>query len=124
MAMKTLPCHISTPVTDSGSNCEIAVIGAGVIGVTTAHWMSKLYDCSVVKLDKDNDAVLPTSLRNTGPVHRPCYLNPVKKRPLARSPGLPYHPWTQLASKFGLPWDEINTPKVAPKERLVASLEN
>jgi len=103
--------------------CDIAVIGGGVLGVTMAFWVSELYECSVVVLDRAEDVALHTTLRNTGLVHRPYYLDPVKKRLFARSAERSYHLWKKLASRFNLPWNEVGTLMVATGERQTTALE-
>lgn len=41
--------------------CDIAVVGGGVLGVTTAYWLSELYEWSVVMPAKGDDAVPASS---------------------------------------------------------------
>lgn len=91
--------------------------------MTTAYWLSGLYDCSIVIVDKDSGPALHTTLRNTGVAHRPYYLDPQRKRMFAISAGRSYRMWMKLASEFGLPWKEVGTLMVATEEEQVRTLE-
>jgi len=105
-------------------DCDIAIVGAGVVGVTTAYWLSELYDCSVALIEKDADVAQQTTSRNTGLTHRPYYLNPDKKRVFARSAEKSYHMWRKLALQFDLPWKEFGTLMVATEEGQIKTLED
>ena len=95
---------------------DIAIVGAGILGVTTAFWISQLYDCTVAILDQAGEVAFHTSSRNTGVIHRPFYLNPKTKRVFAFSAERSYPLWKELARSYGLPWKEIGTIEVAYRE--------
>jgi L-2-hydroxyglutarate oxidase len=102
---------------------DILVVGAGVLGVTVAYWLSNLYDCRIALADTAQVAGVHTSSRNTGVIHRPFYLDPKKKRVFARTSLLSLPMWRQLAESSGLPWKPIGTYNVALEEREVKTLE-
>jgi (S)-2-hydroxyglutarate dehydrogenase len=95
------------------SRYDIAIIGAGILGVTIAYWISKISKHSVVIIDKEREVAFHTSSRNTGVVHRPFYLNPQKKRLFASAAQESYFLWEKLAAAYHLPWAPIGTLEVA-----------
>jgi L-2-hydroxyglutarate oxidase LhgO len=62
-----------------GLKCDVAAIGAGVLGVTTACRLSQLYDCSLVLLKKEEDVTIHTTHRNAGLVHRRYHPDPERR---------------------------------------------
>ena len=102
---------------------DIVVIGAGILGVTLSYWLSSLFECRIALLDNAQVAAAHTSTRNTGVIHRPFYLDPVKKRIFARTSFISHPMWQSLAKKEGLPWRPIGTFNVAAEEREVSTLE-
>ncbi|MDV3243558.1 MAG: FAD-dependent oxidoreductase [Nitrososphaerales archaeon] len=103
--------------------CDIAVVGGGVLGVTTAYWLNALYECSIALLDKENQICQHTTMRNTGIVHRPYYLDPDRKRVFALSAEESYPLWKDIASRFDLPWAQVGTLMVATEERQNKTLQ-
>ncbi|MCL4355611.1 MAG: FAD-dependent oxidoreductase [Nitrososphaerota archaeon] len=75
------------------SDCDVLVVGAGILGVATACWLSGLYDCRIALIDLARSAGAHTSARNTGVIHRPYYLDPAKKRAFVRTALLPHGLW-------------------------------
>jgi L-2-hydroxyglutarate oxidase len=104
--------------------CDTLVVGGGVLGVAVSHWLSSLYDCSIVLIEKESEVATQTTRRNTGLVHRPYYLNPEKKRLWAWSAEKSFHLWKRLSSKFGLPWNEVGTLMVATEDSQGATLRD
>jgi L-2-hydroxyglutarate oxidase len=109
---------------DSGQKSfDVAIVGAGVLGVTVSYWLSQLYDCSIVLIDQAPEVAFHTSTRNTGVIHRPFYLDPDTKRVFAVSAELSYPLWHDLANRFDLPWWQVGTLEVALNEENVSTLE-
>lgn len=102
---------------------DVLVVGAGVLGVTLAYWVSSLYDCSVCLVDLSPTAGAHTSSRNTGVIHRPFYLDPRKKRVFARTSLVSHGMWEELAKGSGLPWRPIGTFNVAVRDAEARTLE-
>ncbi len=92
---------------------DIAIIGGGILGVTTAFWLSKLYECSIALVDKEHEVARHTSARNTGVVHRPFYLNSRTKRVFASAANTSYFMWRDLAQRYNLAWNQVGTLEVA-----------
>ena len=102
---------------------DVLVVGAGVLGVTIAYWLTTLYDCSVAIVDLAESAAMHTSSRNTGVIHRPYYLDPRKKKVFARTSLLSYQMWESLAKASKLPWRPTGTYNIALEEEEVRVLE-
>jgi len=105
------------------SDFDVTIIGAGVLGVTLAYWLSNLYDCTIAIADTAEFAGAHTTSRNTGVIHRPFYLDPRKKRIFARTSLLSHPMWRSLAELAGLPWRPIGTFNVAVDEAEIATVE-
>jgi (S)-2-hydroxyglutarate dehydrogenase len=99
------------------------IIGAGILGVSTAFWLSELYDTSIGVVEKEDTIAKHTSSRNTGVIHRPFYLNPKKKRVFAFSAQKSYFLWQKFASKYGLLWKQHGTIEVAIDDSSLPSLD-
>jgi L-2-hydroxyglutarate oxidase len=110
-------------LSDHGRIYDVAVVGAGVLGVSIAYWLSQLYECSIVLIDQAPKVAFHTSSRNTGVIHRPFYLDPKRKRLFAASAALSYSMWKDAARKFGLPWRQVGTLEVAAQDDEVTTLE-
>jgi len=102
---------------------DVVVVGAGILGVTISYWLSSLFDCRIALLETAQAAAAHTSSRNTGVIHRPFYLDPVKKRVFARTSYISHPMWENLARREGLPWRPIGTFNVAAEEHEVRTLE-
>ena len=101
---------------------DIGIVGAGVLGVTIAYWLSKVSNCSIALIDKESGVAVHTSSRNTGVIHRPFYLSPDKKRIFARAAQKSYFLWQDLAKKYYLPWLEVGTLEVAIQDSQLETL--
>jgi L-2-hydroxyglutarate oxidase len=108
---------------EKSSVADILVVGAGILGVTIAYWLSTLYDCTISMADTAQFAGAHTSSRNTGVIHRPFYLNPGTKRIFARTSLVSHPMWQSLAQGAGLPWRPIGTFNVGLDEAEVRTLE-
>ena len=102
---------------------DIAIIGGGVLGASLYHWITSLREESVILIEKESDVAVHTSSRNTGVIHRPFYLDPSRKRVQARSAGISYSLWKELAHASGSPWLECGTIEVAKSEEDMKALE-
>jgi L-2-hydroxyglutarate oxidase len=96
---------------------DLVIIGGGILGVSLAYWLSTLYRSQkIALLEKEAEVGLHTSSRNTGVLHRPFYLDPVKKKIFARSALLSCPLWHAFAKAKNLPWVEVGTVEVATDE--------
>jgi len=92
---------------------DVAIIGGGILGTSTAFWLADQYDARIVLLEKERDVAEHTSRRNTGVIHRPFYLDPESRRIFARSAQTAYGMWKQYAQAKGLPFKPVGTFEVA-----------
>jgi len=102
---------------------DVVIVGAGVLGVTLAYWLSSLYEGRILLVDRESGVARHTSSRNTGIIHRPFYLNPETKKTFAVSAKLSYPLWRALAAKFNLPWRSVGTLEVALRDNETRILE-
>lgn len=91
----------------------MAIIGGGVLGTALSYWLSSLYDMSVCVVEKEKAVATHASGRNTGVVHSPFYLDPQKKRTIAKASLLSRDLWRDLALEKNVPWKECGTIEVA-----------
>src|SRR5260370_17701496 len=85
--------------------------------------MGDQYEGRVAVLEKEQDVAVHTSRRNTGVVHRPFYLDPVKRRIFARSSQAAYGMWKSYAKERSLPWSPVTTLEVATREEEMKRVE-
>ena len=102
---------------------KIVIIGAGILGLSVAYWICRVYDLSVVIIERESIVAYHASSRNTGVVHRPFYLNPTKKRLFIRSARKSYDFWRDFAKEKSIPWREVGTMEVATSERDIPILK-
>lgn len=95
---------------------DAVIIGAGVLGTSTAYMLSLGFRGSIAVVDKEPRPGEHTSTRNTGVIHRPFYLDPDKKAVFSKSAQDSYPMWKDLATKFGLPWNQAGTLEIATRE--------
>ncbi len=102
---------------------DVVIIGGGILGTTISYWLSVLYDLKICVIEKEKDVAMHTSSRNTGLVHSPFHLDPIKKKVLARCAFLGRNWWEILAKKKNLPWKEVGKLEVALDESQHKTLE-
>jgi L-2-hydroxyglutarate oxidase len=102
---------------------DVAIIGGGILGTSVSYWIGNQYEGRIAVLEKEQDVAVHTSRRNTGVVHRPFYLDPVKRRIFARCSQAAYGMWKSYASERGLPWEPVTTLEVATRPEDVKRIE-
>ena len=102
---------------------DIAIIGAGVLGTTISYWLSTLYDLKICVIDKEHDAAIHSSTRNSGVIHYPFYLNSKVKKNFARAAFLSHGMWKVLAEEKKIPWVQGGTIEIALDEEQHRTLE-
>ena len=102
---------------------DIAIIGAGVLGTTISYWLSTLYDLKICVIDKEHDAAIHSSTRNSGVIHYPFYLNSKVKKNFARAAFLSHGMWKVLAEKKKIPWVQGGTIEIGLDEDQHKTLE-
>ena len=104
-------------------NFDVAIIGGGILGTTISYWISSLYDLKICVIEKESDVAMHASSRNTGVVHSPFYLNPDKKKVLAKSALISYDMWETLAKDRNIPWKKTGVLELALDDEQHKSLE-
>lgn len=94
---------------------DVTIVGGGILGTSVAYWLGNQYRGRIAVLEKEGDVAVHTSRRNTGVVHRPFYLDPVKRRIFAKSSQAAYGMWKTYARQRSLPWSPVTTLEVATR---------
>jgi len=102
---------------------DVVIIGGGILGTSVSYWIGNQYEGRVAVLEKEQDVAVHTSRRNTGVVHRPFYLDPVKRRIFARCSQAAYGMWKSYAKERNLPWDPVTTLEVATRTEDLKRIE-
>ncbi|MEM3799865.1 MAG: FAD-dependent oxidoreductase [Thermoprotei archaeon] len=95
---------------------DVLIIGGGVLGTTLAYWVSQEFDSKIAIIERSRDIALHQSMRNTGVIHRPFYLNPAKKRVWAFSAQVSFKLWKYISVNEGAPWKNTGTIEIAKRE--------
>jgi len=102
-------------------NFDIAIIGGGVVGINMGFWLSELFDCRIVIVDKEPGLAFHQSSRNTCAVHRPVLDDPRTK--IGRIRDRSYYLWHRLAETYRLPWLTLGRLTLAVEEEDVFLVE-
>ncbi len=105
------------------SEYDIVIIGAGILGTSLAYMFSGFSEYRVLLVEREHEAALHSSSRNTGVLHRPFYLDPAKKKVFAKAAQFSYPLWKELSAKYNLPWSQNGTVEVAVREADVETLQ-
>ena len=101
---------------------DLVIIGGGVLSTAISYWLSSLYEARICVIEKDSIAAHASS-RNTGVVHSPFYLDPQKRKTIARAALLSHDLWRDFASAKGISWRQCGTIEVAIDESQHKTLE-
>jgi len=102
---------------------DVTIVGGGILGTSIGYWLARRYAGRIAVVERETQVAVHTSHRNTGVIHRPFYLDPVKRRVFARSSQAAYGMWKTYAADRGLPWTPVSTLEVATSEAQVSVLE-
>lgn len=102
---------------------DVAIIGGGILGTAISYWISNLYDIKTCVIEKESDVAMHASSRNTAVIHSPFYLDPQKKKTLAKSAIISYGMWKKLAKQRNLPWKNVGKLMVALEKGQHKTLE-
>ena len=97
----------------SDKELDIAIAGAGILGTSVAYFLSRFQGLKIGIFDREDSAAKHASSRNTGVIHRPFYIDPVRKPFFAEASSKSYSLWKDFASEFTLPWHQNGTLEVA-----------
>src|SRR5947209_19849320 len=95
---------------------DVTIIGGGILGTSVSYWLANQYEGRIAVIEKEQQVAVHTSKRNTGVVHHPFYLDPVKRRVFARSAQAAYGMWKSYAKERDLPWSPVSTVKAATRD--------
>jgi (S)-2-hydroxyglutarate dehydrogenase len=99
----------------SSRRFDVAIIGAGVVGLNLAYWISEVYNYSVLLVDMEPGVGFHQSMRSTGGVHRPVFLD--SKYAGGKLVEQSYRLWEVMAEKYGLPFKKIGRITLAVDEK-------
>src|SRR5438477_13018283 len=102
---------------------DVVIIGGGILGTSVSYWIGNQYEGRVAVLEREQDAAVHTSRRNTGVVHRPFYLDPVKLRIFARCSQAAYVMWKSYARERNLPLTPVTIIEVSTRPEVLKSIE-
>ena len=102
---------------------DVTIIGGGILGTSVSYWLANQYEGRIAVIEKEQQVAFHTSKRNTGVVHRPFYLDPVKRRVFARSSQAAYGMWKSYAKERVLPWSPVTTLEAATRDADVKRVE-
>src|SRR2546428_5944229 len=72
---------------------DVTIVGGGILGTSFAYWLANRYDGRIAGIEKEPQVAAHTPRRNTGVIHRPFHLEPVRRRVFARSFQAAYGMW-------------------------------
>lgn len=102
---------------------DIVIIGSGILGTGLSYWISMLTNHTVCVIEKENHVAAHASSRNTGVVHSPFYLDPQKKKKIAKAALLSHDLWRDYAKKHHVSWKDTGTIELALDESQHNTLE-
>ncbi len=102
---------------------DVVIIGGGILGTSLSYWISALTDHTVCVIEKENHVAAHASSRNTGVVHSPFYLDPQKKKKIAKAALLSHDLWQDYAQGHHISWKDTGTIELALDESQHRTLE-
>lgn len=102
---------------------DVGVIGGGILGTTISYWLSTVSNLKTCVIEKESSVAQHASGRNTGVIHSPFYLDPQKKKTIARAAMISHDLWKEFAVPRNIPWKECGTLEVALDESQHETLE-
>jgi len=101
---------------------KIGIVGAGVLGISLAYWLSNLTDHEVYLIEKEKTPAYHSTARNTGVIHTPFFIPPEAKE-VTQSWINSYEAWVETASIFHQPAKVNGQLEVAMNEDDIKTLE-
>jgi beta-lactamase superfamily II metal-dependent hydrolase len=95
---------------------DVVIIGGGILGTSISYWISSLTNHTVCVIEKEDHIAAHASSRNTGVVHSPFYLDPQKKKKIAKASLLSHDLWKDYAKKHHISWKDTGTIEIAMDE--------
>lgn len=102
---------------------DVAIIGGGILGTSISYWLSRVTNLKTCVIEKENSVAQHASSRNTGVIHSPFYLDPQKKKTIARAAIISHDLWKEFSIQRNIPWKDCGTLEVALDESQHKTLE-
>lgn len=102
---------------------DITIIGGGILGTTMSFWLSALTNHKICVIEKEDRVAAHASSRNTGVVHSPFYLDPQKKKKIAKAALQSHDLWHDYAKIHNISWQDPGTIEIALEEPQHQTLE-
>ncbi len=102
---------------------DVGIIGGGILGTTISYWLSTVSNLKICVIEKESSVAQHASGRNTGVIHSPFYLDPQKKKTVARAAMMSHDLWKEFSIPRNIPWSECGTLEVALDESQHKTLE-
>ncbi len=95
---------------------DVGIIGGGILGTSISYWLSTVSNLKTCVIEKESGVAQHASGRNTGVIHSPFYLDPQKKKTIARAAMVSRDLWKEFSIPRSIPWNECGTLEVALDE--------
>ncbi|WKT58849.1 FAD-dependent oxidoreductase [Candidatus Nitrosotenuis chungbukensis] len=102
---------------------DVGIIGGGILGTSISYWLSTVSNLKTCVIEKESGVAQHASGRNTGVIHSPFYLDPQKKKTIARAAMVSRDLWKEFSIPRNIPWNECGTLEVALDESQHKTLE-
>ncbi|QLH08438.1 FAD-dependent oxidoreductase [Candidatus Nitrosotenuis sp. DW1] len=102
---------------------DVGIIGGGILGTSISYWLSTVSNLKTCVIEKESGVAQHASGRNTGVIHSPFYLDPQKKKTIARAAMVSRDLWKEFSISRNIPWNECGTLEVALDESQHKTLE-
>jgi L-2-hydroxyglutarate oxidase len=102
---------------------DVGIIGGGILGTSISYWLSTVSNLKTCVIEKESSVAQHASGRNTGVIHSPFYLDPQKKKTIARAAMISHDLWKEFSIPRNIPWNECGTLEVALDESQYKTLE-
>lgn len=102
---------------------DVGIVGGGILGTAISYWLSTISNLRTCVVEKEGGVAQHASGRNTGVIHSPFYLDPQKKKTVARAALISRDLWKEFSISRGIPWNECGTLEVALDESQHKTLE-
>lgn len=93
------------------------------MGTAISYWLSTVSNLKICVIEKESSVAQHASSRNTGVIHSPFYLDPQKKKAIAKAVIISHDLWKEFAISRNIPWKECGTLEVALDESQHKTLE-
>ena len=102
---------------------DLVVVGAGILGSSISYFATE-NGLKVALVERENEPGLHSTFRNTGVIHRPFYLNPLKRKASALAASRSYEFFKKFAEERSLFWNPVGTLEVALDEKGEEAVES